>query len=180
MSKDLNPYIQEELIYANNKAMDRVCDYNAKISELSTEDINTELEEIELEKQKLQSQLDHTEFVKSVLTNHNVPVPQDQREHYSELQENKSELLANDRTLTQEHLINVREYIRTYEQANIGNNNSDPITEQPSTEANRDNSGSDPTTEQPSPQANRNNNDSLIDEFADPNTEQPSHMDPDD
>ena len=160
MTEDLNPYIREELSYANNKAMDKICDFNAKISELDISKINTELDEINLEKQKLQSRLDHTEFVKDVLNNHNISVPQNLRERYSDLQESKSELIAKDRRLTEEHITNITEYIRTIEQA--------------------DNSGSASTTEQVSSETNRNNGGSLIDDYADPNTEQPSHMDPDD
>lgn len=180
MIKDLNPFVREELKYANHKSLDRSCDYMAKISELDTKDSRSELEEIELEKQKLQSKLDHTEFVKGVLNNYNVSVPQDERVLYSELQQNKPSLLANDRTLTEEHLTNVMEYITASEQANIENNSSDSTTQQSSAQENRENIASDSTTQQPSVQETRDNSGSLIDDFADPSTEQPSHMDPDD
>jgi hypothetical protein len=169
MRKNLNPYVEQEIRYADSNVLDKTHGFNEKLSNLDTGNSRTEIEEIELENKKVNVKLEHTSFIKQVLTNSGVSVPQDKEAYYSELEQKKQELIQKDVTYTQEHLANVREYITTSEQI-FGQNSQS----QDNNESGSGNSGT-------SNQGNAGNSSrSLVDDYADPSTEQPSYMDPED
>jgi hypothetical protein len=173
MKENLNSTAKSSLIEADNRQAENITnltkeltkEYESRFSGVSSGEIKRDM---------VQSEIDHSRFVKNVLDTHNVNIPEDKTQLYNDLIETQDRLNERNSILNEEQTDNYSTY---YEFSNTAYgglmDNRGPVGDLQGSE-------SETLSDNENVDVNTSRRSSLVDDYADPSTEQPSHMDPED
>jgi hypothetical protein len=180
MCEKLDPTIKSELNNTTNKHHDNL-ENLTKTLENEKLVSNSGVNQLDIRKEIIDSKITHSEHIKNVLDKSEVSIPEDKRELYDNLKNNRDQLAGENSELVEQQRSNMTDYYDfSYRVFGSLLDRSGPtgpeLTRTSSTDDNVNSRQSTPAGEN----ANPTDTGSLVDDYGNPNIEQPSHMDSDD
>ena len=173
LRENLDSSTKSQLVDADNKH-DETMDNFRKDLHKDNESIFSGKETGEIKRDMAESEISHSKYIKEVLDNSNILLPEGLHEYYENLLQKQMELNERNNQLNEEQMNNHSAYYEFTSRA-YGNliHSKGPV-------GNFEDSSSEVSSNNECNSGHTERQGSLIDDFADTSTEQPSHMDPED
>jgi len=173
MREKLDSSAKSELMDADNKQTENMANLRKELDQVE-QAVNSGIAELLVKQDMIQSEISHSNHIKNVLENSGVSAPEGKSELYNSLQETRERLIETNSLLTEEQTENLSAYYQFSHRVFgplIDSSGPTGTLGEPTSETSSADEGDG---------AHSNRQGSLIDDFADTSTEQPSHMDPED